>query len=162
MSSLKHCKLISFFTGSTATLGPGLCFQFHNHFTDGKVPWTSDQLVARPLPNRTTQTQNKHINAPNIHALCGIWTHDPGFRESEDSSCCRLIVLSFVLHGWSCTFLLPNNWLKTLPKSLSNERSFSFLNNFEFTQIILSCEQSRRCIDMLSVYIYPIHFPDVI
>jgi hypothetical protein len=31
-------------------------------FTDGRTPWTSDQLVARPLPKqRTTQTQNKHI-----------------------------------------------------------------------------------------------------
>jgi hypothetical protein len=63
-------------------------FQFHDYFTDGRTPWTSDQLVARPLPkHRTTQTQNKHIHTPNIHALCGIWTHDPSFRVSEDSSC---------------------------------------------------------------------------
>jgi hypothetical protein len=63
-------------------------FQFHDHFTDGGTPWTSDQLVARPLPkHRTTQTQNKHT--PNIHALYGIRTHDPGFRASEDSSCLR-------------------------------------------------------------------------
>jgi hypothetical protein len=55
-------------------------FQFHDHFTDGRTPWTSDQLVARPLPkHRTTQTQNKHIHIPNIHALCGIQTHDPDF-----------------------------------------------------------------------------------
>jgi hypothetical protein len=53
-------------------------FQFYDHFTDGRTPWTSDQLVARPLPKlRTTQTQNKHIQTPNIHALCGIRTHDP-------------------------------------------------------------------------------------
>jgi hypothetical protein len=52
-----------FFTGSTAPLGPGLCFQSHDHVTDGRTPWTSDQLVARPLPkHRTTQTQNKHIH----------------------------------------------------------------------------------------------------
>jgi hypothetical protein len=25
-------------------------FQFHDHFTEGRTPWTSDQLVARPLP----------------------------------------------------------------------------------------------------------------
>jgi hypothetical protein len=91
---------IFFFTGSTAPLGPGLCFQFHDHFTDGRTPWTSDQLIARPLPkHRTTQTQNKHIHnkqtqnkhihTTNIHALCGIWTHDPGFQASEDSSCLR-------------------------------------------------------------------------
>jgi hypothetical protein len=33
-------------------------FQFHDHFTDGRTPWMSDQLVARPLPeHRTTQTE---------------------------------------------------------------------------------------------------------
>jgi hypothetical protein len=34
-------------------------------------------------------TQNKYIHIPNIHALCGIWSHDPDFRASEDSSCPR-------------------------------------------------------------------------
>jgi hypothetical protein len=64
--------------------------QFLDHFTGGRTPWTSDQLVARPLPkHRTIQTQNKHIHTPNIHALCGIRTHDPGFRASEDNSCLR-------------------------------------------------------------------------
>jgi hypothetical protein len=89
---LEHTAMyFSLFTGSTAPLGPGLCFQFHDHFTDGRTPWTSDHLVARPLPkHRTTQTQNKHIHIPNIHALCGIRTHDPGFRASEDSTCLRL------------------------------------------------------------------------
>jgi hypothetical protein len=65
-------------------------FQFHDHFTDGRTAWTSDQLVARPLPkHRQTQTQNKHIHIPNIHALCGIRTNDPGSRASEDSTCLR-------------------------------------------------------------------------
>jgi hypothetical protein len=40
-----------------------------------------------PLPKHRTQTQNKHIHIPNTHALCGIRTHDPGFRASEDSTC---------------------------------------------------------------------------
>jgi hypothetical protein len=61
-------------------------FQFRDTFTDGRIPWRSDQPLARPLPeHRTTQTQNKHI--PNIHSLYGIRTHDPGFRASEDSTC---------------------------------------------------------------------------
>jgi hypothetical protein len=64
--------------------------QFHDHFTDGRTPWTSDQLVTRPLPkHRTTHAQNKHIHIPNIHPLCGIRTPDPGFRASEDSTCLR-------------------------------------------------------------------------
>jgi hypothetical protein len=67
-----------------------LIFQFHDRFTDGRTSWTSDQLVARPLPkHRTTQTQNKHIHIPNIHAMCGFRTHDLGFRASEDSICLR-------------------------------------------------------------------------
>jgi hypothetical protein len=51
-----------FFTGSTAPMGPGLFFKFHEHFKNGSTPWTSDQLVARPLPvhkHRKTHT-HKH------------------------------------------------------------------------------------------------------
>jgi hypothetical protein len=66
----------------------GLISQFLDHFTDGRTPWTGDQLVARPLPeHRTTQTQNKHIRTRNINALCGIRIHDPVFRAREDSTC---------------------------------------------------------------------------
>jgi hypothetical protein len=62
-------------------------FSHFDHFTDGRTPWTSDQLVARPLPkHRTTQTRNKHLHIRNIHALCGIRTQYPGFRASEDST----------------------------------------------------------------------------
>jgi hypothetical protein len=33
-------------------------FQFHDHFTDGRTSWTSDQLIARPInKHRTTQTE---------------------------------------------------------------------------------------------------------
>jgi hypothetical protein len=80
-----------FFHWLYSPLGPWpLLFQIHDHFTDGRTPWTGDQPVARPLPkHRTTQTQNKHIHTLNIHALCGIRTHDPGFRASEDSTCLR-------------------------------------------------------------------------
>jgi hypothetical protein len=62
--------------------GPWTLIQFHNHFyTDGRTPWTSDQLAARTLPKHTTtQTQNKRIHtfeptspasrrAKTVHAL---------------------------------------------------------------------------------------------
>jgi thiosulfate reductase cytochrome b subunit len=44
----------------------GLISQFLDHFTDGRSPWTGDQLVARQLPkHRTTQTQeNAHAHTP--------------------------------------------------------------------------------------------------
>jgi hypothetical protein len=69
-SILRFDKKYFFFTGSTASLGPDLClFQFHDHLTDGRTPWTSDQPVARPLPKqRTTQTQNKHTHQKSM--LC--------------------------------------------------------------------------------------------
>jgi hypothetical protein len=76
-------------TGSTAPWALASAFQFHDHFTDGRTPWTSDQLVARPLPKHRTQTQNKHIHTPNIHALCEIRAHNPSFRACEGSSCRR-------------------------------------------------------------------------
>jgi hypothetical protein len=63
---------------------PGLLFTSVIIFTDGRAPWMSDQLVARPRPkHRTTQTQNKHIHTPNIHAFCRIRTHDDSNPTSE-------------------------------------------------------------------------------
>jgi hypothetical protein len=41
-----------------------------------------DQLVAKPLTYIQTQ-KHTHTQTPNIHALNGIRTHDPGFRASE-------------------------------------------------------------------------------
>jgi hypothetical protein len=63
-------------------VGPWPLLQFRNLFyTDDRVPWTSDQPVARLLPtHRTAQTQNEPIHTPNIHALSGIRTHDPSVR----------------------------------------------------------------------------------
>jgi hypothetical protein len=58
-------------------------------FTDGRTPWTSDQLVARPLPkHRTAQTQKKHIHHTSM-PVSGLRTHDPSVRASKDSSCLR-------------------------------------------------------------------------
>jgi hypothetical protein len=36
-----------------------------------------------------TSTENSTTQALNIHALCGILTHGPGVRASEDGSCLR-------------------------------------------------------------------------
>jgi hypothetical protein len=79
------CLIRSSFTFTVSRL----LFHF-DQFTESRTLWTSDQLVARPLPkHRTTQTQNKHIHIPNIHALFGVRTHDPGFRACEDRTCLR-------------------------------------------------------------------------
>jgi hypothetical protein len=58
--------------------------QFPDLFTIGRTPWTSDQLVPKPLPkHRTAQTRNKCIYIPNIYALIRIRTHDPSVWASE-------------------------------------------------------------------------------
>jgi hypothetical protein len=85
------CISIVFSMSLPAHSGPWPLIQFYNHFLiDGRTPWTSDQLVTRPLPKHgTIQTQNKHIHTPNIHSLSGIRTHDPSVWADEDSSCLR-------------------------------------------------------------------------
>jgi hypothetical protein len=116
--NLSHVKILDGYYSPFLSMalpghsGPRPLIQFRNHFyTDGRTPWTSDQPVARPLPkHRTTQTQNKRIHTPNIHALNGIRTHDPSFRASEDSSCLRprgycdrpIIVLTYLKVSECC------------------------------------------------------------
>jgi hypothetical protein len=39
-------------------------FQFHNHFTDGRTPWTSDQLVAKPLPKHRINVYTYQTSMP--------------------------------------------------------------------------------------------------
>jgi hypothetical protein len=76
------------------------------------------------LKHRTTQAQNKHILTPKIHVLCGILTHDPGFRASEDSSCLRplgyydrlCVNLSLVFVPHRCTWKeVVVAWIKVQP-----------------------------------------------
>jgi hypothetical protein len=43
-------------TGSTAPWALASDFQFHDHFTDGRTNWTSDQPVARLLPKHRINT----------------------------------------------------------------------------------------------------------
>jgi hypothetical protein len=94
--------------------------QFHDRFIEGRTPWTCDQPVARPLPkHRTTQTQNKHIHIPNIHAFYGIRTCDPGFRESEDSACLRPLGY----RGRQCIRIIYKNSVRTSQETDSNLRS---------------------------------------
>jgi hypothetical protein len=75
------------------------------------TPWTSDQLVARPLPkHRTRQTQFKHVHTPNVHALSGIQTHNPSVRASENSSCLRPLgycdrLVEYRSHNFCCCIL---------------------------------------------------------
>jgi hypothetical protein len=76
--------------------------QFRNHsFTAGRTPWTSDQRDKMPLPkHRTTQTQNKRMHTPNIHALSGIQRKIPASERAKKvhSSDRAATVTSYGLH----------------------------------------------------------------
>jgi hypothetical protein len=57
-------------------------FSFLIFYKVGRIPWSGDQPVPRPLPvHRTAQTQNKRTE---IHASSEIGTHDPGVETGED------------------------------------------------------------------------------
>jgi hypothetical protein len=79
---------IIFSTSSLPLWSIGLICQFHDHFSQmvglGQVISSSQGLYLNT-------GQHKHrINAhTDIHALCWIRTHDPGFRASEDSAYLR-------------------------------------------------------------------------
>jgi hypothetical protein len=41
-----------------------------------------DQVIARPLPVYKHRKTHTHTQTPNVYALSGIRTHNPGFRDS--------------------------------------------------------------------------------
>jgi hypothetical protein len=65
-------------------LGPGLIFRSVIFLAHSR----SHQPVARQVP-RTGQHQHRINVHTDIHALSGIWTHDPNVLASDDSSCLR-------------------------------------------------------------------------
>jgi hypothetical protein len=54
-----------FFQWLYSPCGPWPLFRFPDLFTGCRTPWTSDQLVARPLPKHTTTQTHTPLN---IHA----------------------------------------------------------------------------------------------
>jgi hypothetical protein len=107
--------------------GPWPFIQFRNHFSQtvgllGRVI----SLSQGPLPeHRTTQTQNKRIHIPNIHAVSGIRTHDPsvpsGWRQFM-SACLgttsredETVVLEVFRLSCGIYFLFPECVLCVLP-----------------------------------------------
>jgi hypothetical protein len=73
--------LLTYLIRSSYTLRYRGCFFHFDHFTDGRTPWTSDQLVAMPLPkHRTTQTHNKQVH---IQISMPYVEFEPTFSASE-------------------------------------------------------------------------------
>jgi hypothetical protein len=72
-------------------------------FTDGRTPWTGDQLVARPLPNhRTTQTQkNAHTHQTSM-TWVGFETTIPASERAK------------TVHASDCSATVTGNWNKYL------------------------------------------------
>jgi hypothetical protein len=66
-------------------------FFFHfDHFTDGRTPWTGDQLVARSLPNTGKHKHRINTYTHQTSMPSGIGTHDPGFRRQYMPETARL------------------------------------------------------------------------
>jgi hypothetical protein len=64
------------------SLDLGRFFSFLILYTDGRIPWTGDQPVARPLPtHRITQTQNKRrqTSMPCV----GLEPKIPAFKRAK-------------------------------------------------------------------------------
>jgi hypothetical protein len=92
-----------------AQSGPRPLIQFRNHFTQ-TVGLLGRESARRKAATKTqdTQTQNKRIHTPNIHALSGIRTGDPSFRASEGSV--SITTYSYI-----------NIWDQALPKGDSRK-----------------------------------------
>jgi hypothetical protein len=83
--------ILFFFTGSTASLPRALASAFSFVIILQTVGLLG-RVISSSQGLYLNTGQHKHgINTytPNIHVLCGIRTHDPSFRASEDSSSLR-------------------------------------------------------------------------
>jgi hypothetical protein len=77
-----------------------VAFQFLDLFTDGRTPWTSDQLVARPLPkHRITNIHTKH---PCPEWDSTPWSQRPSYRAQLLSMHFLKISLSHILFFLIC------------------------------------------------------------
>jgi hypothetical protein len=75
-------------------VGSWLIFQFLDLIHSGRITWTGDQPVERPLLiHRTTQTQNKHNI--DICALSGIQTHDLSVPAGEDLAATVISIVKY-------------------------------------------------------------------
>jgi hypothetical protein len=98
-------------------------------YTVGRTPWTGDQPVAKAF-----------------HVLCGIRTHDPSVRASEDSSCfrpccrCDQRMVTYII--LNIQFCLTENTLLLHYKSRYSSGKYSFYCENHMTQYILfdTCE----------------------
>jgi hypothetical protein len=99
-------------------------------FTDGRTPWTGDQLVAWPLPkHRTTQTQkNAHI-----HQTSMPWVgSEPMIPASERAK---------IVHALDCSATVTGAWNVTSLKINSKKER---LSGFEWN----SCKLYRAYLSM--------------
>jgi hypothetical protein len=89
----------SFFLTFCSTLWSiGHIFHFHDHFTDGRTPWTGDQLVAKPLlKHGITQTQIKCIHTLNMLPCVGF---EPTIPSSERAKAVHALERTAIVTGF--------------------------------------------------------------
>jgi hypothetical protein len=120
-----------FVTGSTAPLGPGLWFfRF-------MIILQTVGLTGRVISSSQGLCLNtgQHKRIPNIHALFGIRTHDPGFRASKDSTCLRPLDYRDRRNRKSCFNLIISYANSIYTVAVKQQASFviSTLHNVSYT-----------------------------
>jgi hypothetical protein len=72
-------------------------FSHFDHFTDSRTPWTSDQLVTRPLPKHwTTHTHTKHP--------CLCVGFEPTIPASERAKTVHALDRAATVTGFHCSY----------------------------------------------------------
>jgi hypothetical protein len=139
--ALRHWDLSIY--GSTALCWAwAVFFSFLILYTVGRIPWTGDQPVARPLPiHRTTQTQNK---CTQRHPwLSGIRTHDLSVPAGEDNLCRPLwsaprpmpTPTDYKTYGWSYDRKLSRRWGTAEMASLAEYSNYQLLKEDDVPRI---------------------------
>jgi hypothetical protein len=147
------------FWPSPTSMKLSVSLQFSRSWTVGRTPWTGDQLVARHLPvhkHRNTHTHT-HTQTLNIHALGGIRTHDPGYRERAGSNLpLRYLVHSSKCHnyfGFSVYHILQQNWNAVFIKH------WLICPIFSYILVLKNCFAAyfvHPCITRISVFNVPV------
>jgi hypothetical protein len=126
-------------------VGPWPLLRFHNLFyADGRTPWMSDQLIARPLPaHRTTQTQNKRTHRHTC-LWVGFEPKIPAFEQvktvpaSDCTATVRGVIWLYVV--WNSESVV------TYQKQYNNWSGREFLCLYQFSKFLKFSSGSKKMI----------------
>jgi hypothetical protein len=101
-------------------------FQVLDHFTDGRTPWTSDQLVARPLPKHRIITYTHQTSMPSVG-------FEPTIPASERAKTVLALDRSATVTG--CNF----HWLMHISKGIGFEDFTAVTTKRTILRVVTPC-----------------------